>query len=44
VLSYAMAKSQGKAPWKIAGEHVLIAVAVIAITHWVGDRVSTLGQ
>ena len=44
VLSYAMAKSQGKAPWKIVGEHVLIAVAVIAITHWVGDRVSTLGQ
>jgi VIT1/CCC1 family predicted Fe2+/Mn2+ transporter len=43
VLSYVMAKSQGEAPWKIVGEHVLIAVVVIAITHWVGDCVSTLG-
>jgi len=42
-LSYAMAKAQGKAPWKIVGEHVLIAVVVVAITHWVGDWVSTFG-
>lgn len=42
-LSYAMAKSQGKAPWKIVGEHVLIAVTVIAITHLIGDYISTLG-
>jgi len=40
-LSYAMAKSQGEAPWKIVGEHVLIALAVITITHWIGDWVST---
>jgi len=43
VLSYGMAKRQGEAPWKIVGEHVLIAVVVIAITHWVGDWVYTFG-
>lgn len=43
VLSYFMAKIQGKRPWKIIGEHVLIAIIVIAITHWVGDWVATLG-
>jgi len=43
VLSYFMAKAQGERPWKIIGEHVLIAIVVIAITHWVGDWVATLG-
>ena len=43
ILSYAMAKAQGKAPWKIVGEHILIALVVISITHLVGDWVSTLG-
>jgi VIT1/CCC1 family predicted Fe2+/Mn2+ transporter len=43
ILSYAMAKSQGEAPWKIVGEHILIALVVIGITHLVGDWVGTLG-
>jgi VIT1/CCC1 family predicted Fe2+/Mn2+ transporter len=43
ILSYAMAKSQGEAPWKIIGEHILIALVVIGITHLVGDWVGTLG-
>ena len=43
VLSYFMAKAQGERPWKIVGEHVLIAIVVIAITHWVGHWVATLG-
>ena len=43
VLSYLIAKAQGKRPWKIIGEHVLIAIVVIAITHLVGDWVATLG-
>jgi VIT1/CCC1 family predicted Fe2+/Mn2+ transporter len=43
ILSYAMAKSQGEAPWKIVGEHILIALVVIGITHLVGDWVSTIG-
>jgi len=44
VLSWAMAKSQGESPWKIAGEHILIALVVIGITHFIGDWVSTLGR
>ena len=43
ILSYAMARTQGKAPWKIIGEHILIALSVICITHLVGEWVSTLG-
>lgn len=42
ILSYFMARAQGERPWKIIGEHVLIAVVVIGITHWVGHWVSTL--
>jgi hypothetical protein len=44
VLSYFVAKAQGEQPWKIVGEHVLIAIVVIAVTHWVGDWVATLGS
>lgn len=43
VLSYFMARSQGKRPWKIIGEHVLIAAVVIVITQCVGSWVATLG-
>ena len=43
VLSYFIAKAQGEKPWKTVGEHLLIAIVVIAITHWVGDWVATLG-
>jgi VIT1/CCC1 family predicted Fe2+/Mn2+ transporter len=43
ILSYAIAQSQGESPWKIVGEHILIALVVIGITHSVGDWVSTLG-
>ena len=42
LLSHAIARSQGEPSWKIIGEHVGVAVVVIAITHWVGDLVSTL--
>lgn len=41
-LSYIMAKSQGKPAWMIVTEHLLIAIIVIAITHWVGDFIGTL--
>lgn len=43
ILSYAMAKAQAEAPWKVVGEHILIALVVIGITHSVGDWVSTFG-
>ncbi|MEW5909702.1 MAG: hypothetical protein AB1659_07885 [Thermodesulfobacteriota bacterium] len=42
-LSYVMAKAQGEAPWKIVGEHLMIALVVIAITHWIGDWIGELG-
>lgn len=43
-LSYFIAKAQKEKPWKIIGEHVLIALVVITITHWVGHWVSSLGS
>lgn len=43
VLSYFIARIEDKSPWGIIGEHVLIAIVVIFITHYVGDWVATLG-
>jgi len=43
ILSYTIARSQGEAPWKVVGEHVLIALVVISITHFVGDWINSLG-
>ena len=42
ILSYVIAKSQNEPPWKIVGEHLMIAIAVIGITHWVGDWLGKL--
>ena len=42
ILSYVIAKSQNEPPWKIVGEHLLIAIVVIGITHWVGDWIGKL--
>jgi len=42
VLSYAMAKAQGEAPWKVMTEHILIGLVVIGITHLVGDWIGRL--
>jgi VIT1/CCC1 family predicted Fe2+/Mn2+ transporter len=44
VFSLYMAKEQGEKPWKVVGEHLLIAVVVIVITHnvghWIGSSFS----
>ena len=40
--SYIIAKSQSEPPWKIVGEHLMIAILVIGITHWVGDWIGKL--
>jgi len=37
VFSYLMAKAQKTKPFHVVAEHLLIAVAVIAITHYIGD-------
>jgi VIT1/CCC1 family predicted Fe2+/Mn2+ transporter len=42
IFSYTMAKRQGEKPWKVAGEHLLIGVVVITITHYVGDWISSM--
>ena len=42
ILSYVIAKSQNKPHRKIVGEHLMIAIVVIGITHWVGDWLGKL--
>lgn len=41
LLSWVLARTQHMAAWKVVGEHVLIAAAVIAITFYLGKWVST---
>lgn len=36
-LSFFVARVQAISPWKVIGEHVAIALCVVAITHVVGD-------
>ena len=44
IFSLYMAKDQGERPWKVVGEHLLIAMVVIIITHYVGHLIaSTFG-
>ncbi len=43
IFSYFMAKNQKIKSYKVILEHLIIAIAVIVITHYVGDWVSTLG-
>ena len=42
IISYRIAKAQKAKIWKVIPEHLLIAVAVIIITHYVGDLISVL--
>ncbi len=39
VLSFFIARAQTIAPWKVIGEHLLIALCVVTITHAVGGWV-----
>ena len=36
VLSYVLARAQRVPPWKVIGEHVVIGLAVVAMTHYLG--------
>jgi len=36
LMSYALARMQGASPWNAIGEHVAIALAVVALSHYVG--------
>jgi VIT1/CCC1 family predicted Fe2+/Mn2+ transporter len=42
IFSYYMAKRQGEKSWKVVGEHLLIGVVVITITHYVGEWISSM--
>ncbi len=37
LLSFVLARAQNIAPWKVIGEHLLIGVCVVAITHYLGE-------
>lgn len=41
VLSYYLAKKQRVEPWRVIAEHLLIALLVIILTHYVGDWVNS---
>ena len=41
IFSLYIAKEQKESPWKVVGEHLLIAVVVIIITHYVGHWIGT---
>ena len=40
-LSFFIARAQGIAPWKVIGEHIVIALCVVVLTHAVGDWVAS---
>ena len=40
VLSFIIAKQQKANPWKVITEHLIIALVVVVVTHYVGDRIS----
>lgn len=42
LLSFSLARAQQIAPWKVIAEHVLIAMCVVTVSHYVGDWVQTL--
>ena len=42
VLSYVMARKQKKSPAEVILEHLIIAIAVIALTHFVGSWIGSI--
>lgn len=44
LLSFLLAREQGIASWKVIGEHLLIAVSVVAVSHYLGDWVQGLKE
>jgi VIT1/CCC1 family predicted Fe2+/Mn2+ transporter len=39
ILSYALARAQQVPPWKVIGEHVMIGLCVVTLTHYLGEWV-----
>ena len=42
LFSLYMAKEQGEKPWKVIGEHLVIAIVVIVLTHYIGEWIGAL--
>jgi len=42
VLSFFVARTQGIAPWRVIGEHLFIALCVVAMTHVTGEWVNRM--
>ena len=42
ILSYFIARNRNEKPWKIIGEHLLISIIVIIITHYIGNFISLI--
>ena len=43
IFSYYIAKQQNVKPYRVILEHLIIAIMVIVITHYVGDWIATFG-
>ncbi len=41
ILSFRIAKEQKANPWKVITEHLIIALVVIVITHYLGDWIAS---
>ncbi|NIM46601.1 MAG: hypothetical protein GTN40_00365 [Candidatus Aenigmarchaeota archaeon] len=42
IFSYKIAKDEKAKPWKVVTEHLLIALLVVLVTHYVGDWIGTI--
>jgi VIT1/CCC1 family predicted Fe2+/Mn2+ transporter len=42
LLSERLARRQGVSPWGVIAEHLLVAIAVVAITHYAGHAIGAL--
>lgn len=40
IFSFCIAKKEKAKPWKVVAEHIMIAVVVVAISHFVGKWVA----
>lgn len=40
ILSFSIAKEQKAKPWKVIAEHLIIALVVVVIAHYVGDWIA----
>lgn len=41
ILSFSIAKEQGTRPWRVVAEHLIVALVVIVVTHYVGHWIAS---